>query len=89
MQQLVGVVCSVAAMTIITSSCQKTPETVAPVPEPAKSVPAAPADAPHILDLDPGPGETIELGGEGTVELDGSSAPPTAEPTPGEGTLVP
>lgn len=88
MKHIIGVVYGVAALVIL-NGCQKTPEPVAPVPEAAEAVPTAPADAPATLDLDPGPGETIELGGEGTVELEGDSAPPTAEPTPGEGTPVP
>lgn len=85
MHQLVGVLCVVVVLAIM-SSCQKTPAPAVSAPTPATS---APSDAPTILNLNPGPGETIELGGEGTVELDGSSAPPTAEPTPGEGTPVP
>lgn len=88
MKHIIAVVCSVAALVFL-SSCQKTPEPVAPVPEPAEAVPAAPPDAPKVLNLNPGPGETIELGGEGTMELDGDSTPPTAEPTPKEGTPVP
>lgn len=89
MKHIIGVVCGVAAMAIIISSCQKEQKPVAPTPEPAAAVPAASADAPQILNLNPGPGETIELGGEGTVELEGDSAPPTSEPTPSEGTPVP
>lgn len=88
MKQIIRVVFGVAALAIL-SSCQNTREPLAPTPGPAASEPTAPADAPVILNLNPGPGETIELGGEGTMELDGSSAPPTAEPTPGEGTPVP
>lgn len=88
MQHIIGVVCGVAAFAILTN-CQKTPEPAAPASEPAAAVPTAPAEAPAILNLNPGPGETIELDRQGTVKLDGSSTPPMAEPTPGMGTPVP
>lgn len=91
MKQILGVTCVVTALAVI-GGCQKTPVPVVPAPTQAESsAPAAspPAAAPTILNIEPKPGETIELGGEGTVELEGDSAPPTAEPTPSEGTPVP
>ncbi len=43
-----------------------------------------------IINLDPKPGETIELGADGgTVNLEGTSAVPTAKPAPKQGTPAP
>lgn len=83
-KQTVGMLWVVTVLAL-SGGCQKKPEPVASVPTQAESVPATEQ---KIINMEPKPGETIELGGDGPVNYEGDSAPPTAEPTPSEGKPV-